>query len=150
MCVYVTELLIGYIYFCHIYMPNTQHLLQRFLCSGVSLSNYTKNAKPAGSKTQSVNVRLKIFKDVNWCRHPSYHKQSWGVNVTLAAHVSAIITTPVLIKAHSSVHHKGQWTMCWLSDTPGLQSIKGQGEKVMGGLTNWTICWLPVAGSCCW
>lgn len=46
-------------------MPNTQHLLQRFLCSGVSLSNYTKNAKPAGSKTQSVNVRLKIFKDVN-------------------------------------------------------------------------------------
>lgn len=64
--VYISEVLVGYTLFCYIYMLKTQHLLQRFLCSGVSFSKCAEDANPAGSKTQgvNVNVRLKIFKDV--------------------------------------------------------------------------------------
>lgn len=61
---YVTEALVGYTFFCHIDMVNTQHLLQRFLLSGVLFSKHIKYAKPASSKTQGMNVRFKIFKNV--------------------------------------------------------------------------------------
>lgn len=78
-------------------------------------SKYIKYAKPAGSKTQGMNVRFKILKNVSWSRHPSYHKQDSGVNVTLAEHVSATTTTPVLIKTHSRVGEKGNWAGCVLA-----------------------------------
>lgn len=65
MCVYVTEALVGYTFFCHVCMVNTQHSLQRFLCSGVHFSKHIEYANPAGSKTQGVNVRFKIFKNVS-------------------------------------------------------------------------------------
>lgn len=96
-------------------MVNTQHLLQGFPCSGVLFSKYIKHAKAAGSKTQGMNVRFKIFRNVNWSRHPSYHKQGSGVSVTLAGHISATSTTPVLIKTHSSVGQKGLWAGCVLA-----------------------------------
>lgn len=47
MCVYVREVLVGYIFFCHICMLTIQHLSQRFLCSGVSFLKYINDAKPA-------------------------------------------------------------------------------------------------------
>lgn len=129
-------------------MVNTQHLLQRFLCSRVLFSKYTKYAKPAGSKTQGMNVRFKIFKNLSWSRHLSYHKQGSGVNVTLAAHVSATTTTPDLIKAHSSAWEgKGSWAGCVLAfrhtRPPKYEGATGKmwwGPYKQGNLLI-TCCW---------
>lgn len=113
-------------------MLNTQQLLQRLQCSGASFTNHVQDSKPsADSKTEDVNVRLKIFWVRSRCRHPLTvsKAQEW---MSFQRHVSAIITTPVLIKACSSVPHKRQRRVCWFADTP--QVWRGKGKKSEGAL----------------
>lgn len=143
MCVYVSEVLIGYAFFGHIYMLKTQHLLQRFLSSGASFSKYTEDANPAGSKTQGVNVRLKIFKDVSWRRHTISEAQNW---MSLWQHMFLPSPPPHFSWKLTLVFiTRGRGCVLALRHTRSPEYKGSRGDKWWGSLTNG----FTIAYTCC-
>lgn len=133
-------------------MVNTQHLLQRFLCSGVVFFQSTLSM-----------LNLQVVKHRVWMSGLKYSRMWAGAGILLTISKTqewmslwqnmflppppfqfSLKLTPELVRRETGL------AVCWLSDTPGLQSMKGQMEKCDGGLTNWAICWLPAAVRCCY